>query len=665
MLQLPVRLLSGSLGEEKGKSLFPLFLKWRIFAIIKHMNLLNLAHITKSYGVRKLFDEADFYLNEGEKVGILGINGTGKSTLLKIMAGLEEPDEGKVTRANHLVMRYLPQHMQMNPEDTVLSYVLAQCPETTDQLHREAEAKSMLYEIGMTDTEQKLYELSGGQKKKAALAAMFIGDADLLILDEPTNHLDLEMADWLEGMLRKFKGSVIMVTHDRYFLDSVSNRIVELDKGKLYSYQTNYSGFLTLKTEREEMLLASERKRQSILRTELAWVMRGARARSTKQKARLERYEELKNRTAPQSDKTVEMSSVSTRLGRTTVELHGICKAYGDRALIRDFSYIFLKNDRVAFIGPNGCGKTTLMKIIEGRILPDAGERIIGQTVRIGYYSQEIETDRKEAGIAYMDPQMRVIDYIKETAEYVKTPDGIVTAAKMLENFLFEGEEQYGLIGKLSGGEKRRLNLLRVLMEAPNVLILDEPTNDLDITTLTILEDYLDHFQGIVIIVSHDRYFLDRIAGRIFAFEDGTIRQYEGGYTDYQIRREFEQGVSGAADISKKEIGQTKKAAGNDAAAGDESAPAGYSSGRGSAPRKLRFSYKEQREYETIEAEIKQLEEQLEQLDRDMAANASSYSKLTELTAQKDETQKLLDEKMERWMYLEELASRIREESGK
>ncbi len=639
---------------------------------MKHMNLLNLEHITKSYGIRKLFDDTSFYLNEGEKVGILGINGTGKSTLLKMMAGMEEPDEGSVTRAKHLIVRYLPQNPQMNPEETVLAYVLAQC--SAQSVHGEsavqqdemaagasdaeltASVKSMLYEIGITDFQQKLSQLSGGQKKKAALAALFVGQADLLILDEPTNHLDLEMADWLEGMLKKFKGSVIMVTHDRYFLDSVSNRIVELDKGKLYSYQTNYSGFLALKTEREEMLLAGERKRQAILRTELAWVMRGARARSTKQKARLERYEELKNRTAPQSDKAVEMSSVSTRLGRTTVELHDIRKAYGDNVLIDDFSYIFLKNDRVAFIGPNGCGKTTLMKIIEGRVLPDAGERIIGQTVKIGYYSQEIETDKKEAGIAYMDPQMRVIDYIKETAEYIRTEDGIVTAAKMLENFLFEGEDQYGLIGKLSGGEKRRLNLLRVLMEAPNVLILDEPTNDLDITTLTILEDYLDHFQGIVIIVSHDRYFLDRLAGRIFAFEDGTIRQYEGGYTDYQIRKEFEQATSDVTRVNGKKEAATAQKVSDDSRGG---------AGRIQAPRKLRFSYKEQREYETIETEIAQLEEQLEQLDSDMAEHASSYAKLTELTAQKEETQKLLDEKMERWMYLEELANRIEEENNK
>lgn len=615
------------------------------------MNLFNIEKLTKAYGVRRLFDGADFYLNEGEKVGILGINGTGKSTLLKIMAGVEEPDEGKVTKANHLILHYLPQHMQAVPEQTVLSYVLEQCvTEQKEEAQLAAAAKSMLHEVGIVDTEQTMGQLSGGQKKKAALAALFVGDADLLILDEPTNHLDLETADWLEERLRRFRGSVVMVTHDRYFLDSVSNRIVELDHGRLYSYETNYSGYLKTKAEREEMQLAGERKRQAILRTELAWVMRGARARSTKQKARLERYEELKNRVAPQADKAVEMNSATTRLGRTTVELHDICKTYGERELIRHFSYIFLKDDRVAFIGPNGCGKTTLMKIIEGRVLPDAGERIIGQTVKIGYYSQEIETDKKEAGIAYMDPQMRVIDYIRETAEYVKTDDGVITAAKMLENFLFEGEDQYGLIGKLSGGEKRRLNLLRVLMEAPNVLILDEPTNDLDITTLMILEDYLDHFQGIVIIVSHDRYFLDRTAKRIFAFENGTIRQYEGGYTDYQIRSEFENKTDMAGTVQNTDKAKKDK-------------KAAYRQQREPGTEKLRFSYKEQKEYETIESEIAKLEKELEALDVQMAENASSYSKLTGLTAQKEETQKKLDEKMERWMYLEDLASRIKEQS--
>lgn len=644
------------------------------------MNLLNLEKITKAYGERKLFDHADFYVNEGEKVGIIGINGTGKSTLLKIITGLEEPDEGSVTRARHLVIHYLPQHPVMNPEDTALSYILNyhQNPDMAEQVHREEaaqdevrtsgieiEAKTLLQELGIVDSNQKLGELSGGQKKKIALAAVFAGQADLLILDEPTNHLDLDMADWLERKLRKWKGSIVMVTHDRYFLDSVSNRIAELCGGRIYSYQTNYSGFLTLKTEREEMLLAGERKRRAILRNELAWVMRGARARSTKQKARLERYEELRNRVAPQDAKTVEMSSVSTRLGKTTIELSAITKAYGDRVLIRDFSYIFLKNDRVAFVGQNGCGKTTLMKIIEGSVKQDCGERVVGQTVKIGYYSQEIHTEKTDAGIAYMDPAMRVIDYIRNTAQYIRMGDDMITASQMLEKFLFEGEEQYGLIGKLSGGEKRRLNLLRVLMEAPNVLILDEPTNDLDVTTLTILEDYLDHFNGIVIFVSHDRYFLDRMAKRIFAFEgDGRIRQHEGNYTDYRIRKEFESDETleegKTADRNARSGSEGAGRKGKASASGKENADsASKSISTWKHEKKVKFTYREQREYETIEADIAALEERLKQLDDEMAVCASSYLRLTELTAEKEEIQGRLDEKMDRWMYLEELAAKI------
>ena len=518
------------------------------------MNLLTADHISKSFTGRRLFDEASFYLQEGEKVGIVGINGTGKSTLLKILAGLTEPDSGQVILANHVVMRYLPQAPVFDPEVSVLQSVLeaaAGKQETivaggkTQEAHEmnekiwdmQSKAKSLLLELGITDFEQKTGELSGGQRKRLALAAILLVPCDILLLDEPTNHIDHEMADWLEHYLKKWKGSLIMVTHDRYFLDSVSNRIVEIDKGHIYSYDTNYSGFLERKAMREESEQAGERKRQSILRKEIEWVKRGARARSTKQKARLERYETLKDQKAPTVDQKIELSSISTRMGRTTVELNHIHKAYGNRVLIQDFSYIFLKQDRIGFIGKNGSGKTTLMKIIEGRLKPDSGEVVLGQTIKIGYYSQEIE-EEKSAGIAYMDPSMRVIDYIKNTAEFVRTKEGLVSASAMLERFLFPSEEQYGVIGKLSGGEKRRLNLLRVLMEAPNVLVLDEPTNDLDIVTLSILEDYLDTYDGIVITVSHDRYFLDRIVRRIFAFEaDGNIRQYEGGYTDYVNRR--------------------------------------------------------------------------------------------------------------------------------
>lgn len=435
------------------------------------MNLLTLENITKAFGERKVLDETSFFLQENEKVGVLGINGTGKSTLLKIMAGIEEPDEGNVIRANHVVLRYLPQQPNFESGATVLETVMK---ENAGQEHwnLETEAKSMLTKLGVTDFNQSVDHLSGGEKKRLALVSALLSKSDILILDEPTNHLDHEMAQWLEDYLKKYQGALVMVTHDRYFLDRVSNRILEVDKGKLYSYQTNYAGFLELKAEREEMAQATERKRQSILRTELAWIQRGAQARSTKQKARIERYEQLRDAKAPETDSRVEIGSVASRMGKTTVELEHIQKAFSERTLINDFTYIFLKNDRIGFVGRNGCGKSTLMKIIIGKEIPDSGNITIGQTVKIGYYSQEISIS-KEDGIAYMNPSMRVIDYIRNTAEQVKTTDGVITASQMLEKFLFSGEEQYGLIGKLSGGEKRRLNLLRVLMEAPNVLILD------------------------------------------------------------------------------------------------------------------------------------------------------------------------------------------------
>jgi ATP-binding cassette subfamily F protein uup len=618
------------------------------------MNILSLENLTKSFSDRKLFDHTSFYLQEGEKVGIIGINGTGKSTLLKIAAGIEEPDEGKRTVANHVVIRYLPQNPEFDGRMGVLEHVMQ---EMSADVHwdMEGEAKNMLKTLGIQDLEQKIGELSGGQRKRLALAEILLKPCDILILDEPTNHLDHAMANWLEQYLKSFRGTLIMVTHDRYFLDSVSNRILEIDKGKFYSYDTNYSGFLELKAQREEMELASERKRQSILRVELEWVKRGARARSTKQKARLERYEDLKNQKGPQTDGQVEMSSVSTRMGNTTIEVEGLCKSFGERTLIRDFSYIFLKNDRIGFVGTNGCGKTTLMKLLTGRMEPDAGSIKVGQTIKIGYYSQEIET-KKEAGIAYMDPNMRVIDYIRETAEFVRTEDGLISASAMLERFLFPPQEQYSLIGKLSGGEKRRLNLLRVLMEAPNVLILDEPTNDLDITTLTILEDYLDHYQGIVISVSHDRYFLDRTVRRIFAFEEGgRIRQYEGGYTDY-IQKAGE-----AAQMSLSGDGGAKSQANESDVSGQETGgKEAYAAYRASRERKLKFSYKEQREYASIEGEIEQLEEKIQQLEDEILKAARDFVKLNELTREKEATEQLLEEKMERWEYLEDLAQQIR-----
>ena len=430
------------------------------------LNILTIDNITKAYGERKLFENASFYLAEGEKTGIIGINGTGKSTLLKIIAGLEEPDEGRVIMANHCMVRFLPQTPIFGEKETVLEAVLRDNRSVDNETTIEAEAKSMLTRLGVTDFEQPCGQLSGGQRKRLALVSVLLSDAEILVLDEPTNHLDNEMSDWLEEMLKKRRGAVVMVTHDRYFLDNVSDRIIEIDKGNIYSYEANYSGYLELKMQREEMAMASERKRVSILRNELAWVQRGARARSTKQKARLERYEELKNRQAPVQDGRVELSSAVSRLGRTTVELHNITKAYGDTKLIEDFTYFFLKDDRIGFIGPNGCGKSTLMKIITGEIIPDSGLVEIGQTVKIGYYAQEIGDD-------LMKPTQRVIDYIRDEAEYVTTDEGQISAARMLERFLFAGEDQYGLLGKLSGGERRRLHLCRVLMSAPNVLILD------------------------------------------------------------------------------------------------------------------------------------------------------------------------------------------------
>ena len=614
------------------------------------MNILSLENITHSYTERKLFDEASFYLHEGEKVGIIGINGTGKSTLLKIMAGLEIPDEGQVIKAANMMIHYLPQNPIFNEEDTVLESV-------QNMIHHHAnedelvKAKAMMTRLGITDFEQKTSELSGGQRKRLALVSVLITPCDILILDEPTNHLDSEMAEWLENQLRGFRGALVMVTHDRYFLDSVTNRIIELDKGKIYSYNEKYSGFLERKAEREASAKASERKRQSILRKEIEWMQRGARARSTKQKAHIQRYENLKNQKGIVQDEKIELSSIKSRMGKTTIELENISKAYDCKVLINDFSYNFLKGDRVGFVGKNGCGKTTLMKIIDGRIEPDSGSVNIGQTIKIGYYTQEIENN-KEAGIAYMNPDDRVIDYIKNTAEFVRTEEGLVSASVMLERFLFEPSQQYGKIEKLSGGEKRRLNLLRVLMEAPNVLILDEPTNDLDIETMTILEDYLDSFDGIVITVSHDRYFLDRVVRRIFSFEEnGVIDQYEGGYTDY-INRKKEKGL-----LEENALLKTKSSS-----AGKSDSDKTEKEEYKIRNKKLKFSYNEKREYETIEDDIAKLEEKIEKLDGEIVKNATNSVKLRELMESKEETETLLMEKMDRWEYLEDLAKKIEEQ---
>lgn len=615
------------------------------------MNLINIEKLTKSYTERKLFEDASFSLQEGEKVGVIGINGTGKTTLLRMIMGTEEAEEGNITVANHVVMRYLPQHPEFSPEKSSLECVLEGNVTEENRWSIESDAKAMMTRLGIKDYSQPAGQLSGGQRKRLALISVLLSPADILLLDEPTNHLDNDMADWLEDYLKKWRGALIMVTHDRYFLDSVCNRIVEIDKGKIYSYQTNYSGFLELKTQRQEMEVASERKRQSILRVELEWIRRGARARSTKQKAHIQRYEELRDKQAPVQDSQVELSSISTRLGKTTVELDHICKSYGEKKLIDDFSYNFLKGDRVGFIGPNGCGKSTLMKMIAGIISPDSGKVIIGQTVKMGYYVQEIAsekpTDETEIDLSYMDPNQRVIDYVKDTAEYIQTVDGLMSASVMLDRFLFPPEKQYSLIGKLSGGEKKRLNLLRVLASSPNLLILDEPTNNLDIATLTILEDYLDRYEGIVVTVSHDRYFLDRTMRRIFAFEgDGKIRQYEGGYTDYALKKQAEREAEETETPKKAETatGATQKGQ------------------RTRGPQKLKFTYQEQKDYETIEADIAALEEKIENLDKKMQTASTDFVKLNQLVTEKEATEKLLEEKMDRWMYLEDLAARIAEQ---
>lgn len=616
------------------------------------MNLLTIEHLTKSYTERLLFDNTSFSINEGEKIGLIGINGTGKSTLLRIVAGLEVPDEGNVVKGRNLDIRFLSQNPKFYEGDTILHYIVRENEGHEHVWDLESQAKTMLTRLGFTDFDSRVETLSGGQRKRVALVSVLLGTADILVLDEPTNHLDSSMADWLEDYLRRFKGALLMVTHDRYFLDSVTNRIVELDNGKLYSYQENkvngggadrestlgcYEGYLKLKAERMDMEAATERKRQSLLKVELEWIRRGARARSTKQKAHIQRVEDLLEQKGPEADQTVELDSIASRLGRTTVELEGITKAFGDKVLLKDFTYIFLKNDRIGIIGPNGSGKSTLMKMIAGWLEPDAGTVTVGQTVKMGYFSQESED---------MDGSLKVIDYIRNAAEYVKTKDGSISASQMLERFLFPSGVQYTKVEKLSGGEKRRLYLLRILMEAPNVLLLDEPTNDLDIQTLTILEDYLDSFPGIVVTVSHDRYFLDRVVRRIFAFEgQGKVTQYEGGFTDYQaaFQEKYPDGLPGQPESEAKKT----EAAGKK----DREKPKGE--------RKLKFSFKEQREWDTIEEDIAALEARIQVLDEQIGEAATNYGRLGELMEEKAEQERLLEQKMERWMVLNELAEQI------
>ena len=599
------------------------------------MNILNIEHISKIYGEKVIFDDVSCGIHDGDKIGIIGINGTGKTTLLRMIAGTEQPDEGQIVRQNGIRMAYLAQNADFPEDADVLSCVMEE--NSQNEWTAQSDAKAILNRLGIVDHTQKIGHLSGGQKKRVALARTLLEPSDVLILDEPTNHLDEEMVTWLEEYLKKYKGGVIMVTHDRYFLDKVSNKILEVSHGKFYAYEANYSKFLEMKAQREEMELASERKRQSVLRMELEWAKRGCRARSTKQKARLERLEALKNGTAPVQDQTVEMDSVKTRMGKKTVELHHISKSFGEKKIIEDFEYIFLKNQKVGIIGPNGCGKSTLLKMIAGLIEPDAGTVEMGETIRLGYFAQEVPD---------MNSSQRVIDYVKDIAEYIPTKDGRITASQMLERFLFTPEMQYSPIEKLSGGEKRRLYLLSVLQQSPNFLVMDEVSNEIDIPTLTILEDYLNSFSGIVVMVSHDRYFLDNVADRIFEFDgNGHLRQYEGGYTDYL---EAKQRRSGILQGEKNETGagsSVKKNTGKD--------------WKQNQPVKLKFSYKEQREYETIDEEIAALEEIITKLEEEILDNATNSVKLNELTVQKEQKEQELEEKMERWVYLNDLAEQI------
>lgn len=603
------------------------------------MNILNAEKISKTYGEKVLFDKVVLGVNKGDKIGVIGVNGTGKSTFLKIIAGIEEPDAGEIVSGRGVTVSYLAQAPQFNPGDTIVGYVIKDKNNAS-----EAEAKTILTKLGITDFDAAINTLSGGQRKRIALARTLVSPAEVLILDEPTNHLDSDMVIWLEEYIKKFRGELIMVTHDRYFLDNVTNRIVELDGGKLYGYDTNYSGFLELKTQREEMERATEAKRANILRRELEWIRRGCQARSTKQQARIDRYEDMKEASrqarASFENKALEMNSVSTRLGKKTIELSDICKSFGEKNVIDDFTYIFLRDDRIGIIGKNGCGKSTLMKIITGNLKPDSGSVEIGDTVRIGYFMQENEP---------LDEKMTVLEFVRSIGEYVTTATGKATASQMCEKFLFGPKSQWTPISKLSGGEKRRLYLLSVLMSAPNVLILDEPTNDLDIETLEILEDYLDGFAGIVIVVSHDRYFLDRTVDRIFSFEGGgRLKQYEGGFSDYYEKKQAENGI--ASDGAVQSV--------KEAVSGDTTSarPKKYYKER---ENKLKFTYAEQKEYDTIDDDIASLESKIEELDGEIAGAATQYSRLNELMQEKADVEAQLEHKMDRWVYLNDLAEKI------
>ena len=609
------------------------------------MNILNLENISKTYMEKKVLDNVCIGIDASDKIGIVGANGTGKSTLLAITAGKVEPDEGKVVKGNDVRISYLPQNPRFDMNKTLLENITDAIYDGDDHWDKMGEIKANLAKFGIDDPDCAPSVLSGGQKKRAALVSAIMTPADLLILDEPTNHLDSEMIEWLENFLRRYNGAILMVTHDRYFLDEVTDKIVEIDKGNAYRYEANYSGFLELKEQRYDYEKAAERKAATLYKKDLAWIRRGARARSTKQKAHIRRFEELRDRKRPEEERFIKLSSLPSRMGNKTILLDGISKEYGDRKLFHDFTYTFNKLDRIGIIGPNGCGKSTLLKCIIGAVIPDSGYIDIGQTIEIGYFGQENEFEMQGSNSG--DDSMRVIDYVKETAEYIETTEGTMSASSMCERFLFNADMQYAPLGKLSGGEKRRLYLLKVLMSSPNVIILDEPTNDLDIQTLRILEDYLDSFAGIIITVSHDRYFLDRVVTRIFSFEpDGTLEQSEGGYSDYLEHKSLKDRTAG------------NKNSGNSATASDD-AVKGKKKYR--APReKTKLSYNEQREYDTIESEIESLEQRSTELDELIAGAATDFVKLTELTKEKEEVDEEIERKLNRFIELQEMVDRFK-----
>ncbi|MHC1722694.1 MAG: ABC-F family ATP-binding cassette domain-containing protein [Aminipila sp.] len=606
------------------------------------MILLNAANISKSYTENPLLTDLSFSIHEGDKIGFIGVNGTGKSTLLRIAAGIEEADEGTITMTKGVRTGFLPQMPVFDSENTILEQV-AEILKENKREFSEYECKAMLMDLGLTKFDAPVKYLSGGEKKRVAMAAVLVVDMELLILDEPTNHLDSDTIEWLERYLKNFKGAIFMVTHDRYFLDRVSNRILELNDGKLYRHEGNYSAYLESKAAREEMALATERKRKTLYKRELEWIRRGAQARSTKAKGRIERFEELAKNKLVIDESKVQMSSVSSRLGRKVIEIKDVTKSYDSKLLINDFTYTVLRNDRIAIIGDNGCGKSTLLRMIMGQETPDCGSVEIGETVRIGYFSQESED---------MDLSMRIIDYVQSIAYNVETADGTITAAQMLERFLFPRHIHSVRINKLSGGEKRRLYLLSILMMAPNVLLLDEPTNDLDIDTLTILEDYLDNFVGAVIVVSHDRYFVDRIAIRTFAYEEnGHIGHYPGGYTDYMEIRKLE-------DAERKEqerVLSTKNVSSKEGLTEADK----QTSGNSNNLKKIKFSYNEQREFNTIDQVIEELEQKISEIEEKISKETSNYTKLQELMTEKSTLEEQLAEKMDRWVYLNDLAEQI------